>query len=411
MGSNFNNNVKPAKNDDELEEEIEDELEEEKEIKKENNLMKAKMIKLMVLIMVLFFGLLVILWLVSIISPKSYTYEDVETILEKAAISYFAENQNSLPQSEKNGVEVDYTTLVAAGKMKALSEYVGEDKACSAYVQVEKTADDYLYTPFLNCGEDYTTMELYKAIENQGTVNQGQYGLYSINGEYVYRGEKVNNYVELDEGLWRIVRVTSKKNVVLVKDEDVGQPAPYDDRYNKDKEWGAGINSYSASRVKDTIEKLYQEPNKDLKEVFLSKNDKKRLVLYNLCIGKRSDQDTSTNNSIECKKIEANTKVGLLTVSDYMRASIDTNCTNTISKSCSNYNYLKTDYSWWLVTANSESSSEAYNVSDNGVIESDTTSSYAHIRPVIYLNERTMYKSGKGTKTKPFKLKGASNEK
>ena len=68
-------------------------------------------------------------------------------------------------------------------------------------------------------------------------------------------------------------------------------------------------------------------------------------------------------------------------------------------------NYLKTDYSWWLVTANSETSSEAYSISDTGVIESDTTTSYAFVRPVIYLNERTMYKEGKGTKSKPFILK------
>ena len=412
MGSNFNINApKVEENDDELEEEIEEEIKEveeeheEKEVKNNQTDAKRKMIKFMVIFMALFFGLLIILWFVSLLTPKKYTYEQVEEILEKAAISYFVDYPESLPKSEGNGVEVDYTNLVAAGKMKDLSEYVGEDKVCSATVQVQKSGEDFLYTPYLNCGEDYKTMELKEAIKSQGMASQGQYGLYTMNGELVYRGENVNNYVELDQGLWRIVKVTSRGNVVLVKDEAVGIPVPFDDRYNQEREWSSGINAFGASRLKDAIENMYQNPNKDLNELFLSKKDKTRLVTYNLCIGKRAEGDTGNNNIAECKATQANTKVGLLTVSDYMRASIDSNCTSTISKACSNYNYLKASFSWWLVTADSSSTSDAYAVSNIGNVEKKTTTTYNNVRPVIYLNERTMYRSGDGTKTKPIKLK------
>ena len=405
MGSNFNINAPKEKSDDDIDEEIEEELAEDKVIKKDQNDARSKMIKFMIIFMVLFLGLLIIVWLISTISPKKYTYEEVEEVLKNAAISYFKDYPESLPKSEGNGVEVDYTNLVAAEKMKDLSAYVGAGKTCSGVVQVQKSGEEYLYTPYLNCGEEYATMELYKAIQNQGTVTPGEYGLYSMNGEYVYRGETVNNYVKLDEGLWRIVKVTSKGNTVLIKDEEAGFPILFDDRYNEEKEWASGINSYGASRLRDSIEKMYQEPDKDLNEVFLSKNDKKRIVPFNLCIGKRAGSDTGNDNSIECKNTQANTKVGLLTVSEYMRASIDSNCTTTLSKSCSNYNYLRTKFDWWLVTANSESTSEAYSINENGIIESEMTSSYENIRPVIYLNERTMYKSGKGTKNKPFILK------
>ena len=405
MGSNFNLNANTEKEEDEVDEEIEEELHEEKEIRKEQDSTKKQLIKLMIIVMALFFGLLIILWLVSVIMPKSYTYEQVEEIMKKAAIEYFAEYPENLPKGEGQGIEIDCANLVAAGKMKDLSNYVGEGNACTGTVQVQKSGDDYLYTPYLNCGEEYATMELYKAVVSQGTVNQGQYGLYRIGSDYVFRGEKVNNYVELDEGLWRIVKINAKGNVVLVKDEAVGSPVPYDDRYNEEKEWKSGINAFGASRLKDSIENMYQNPDKDLKEVFLSKEDKQRIVTFNLCVGKRAESDTGNDNSIECKTTQANTKVGLLTVSDYMRASIDSNCTTTISKSCTNYNYLKTDFSWWSVTANSASTSEAYLIDDGGSIESNMTTIYAYIRPVIYLNERTMYKSGEGTKSKPYKLK------
>jgi hypothetical protein len=46
--------------------------------------------------------------------------------------------------------------------MKELSEYTQEGVVCSGTVQVEKTGTDYLYTPYLNCGENYATVELYK---------------------------------------------------------------------------------------------------------------------------------------------------------------------------------------------------------------------------------------------------------
>ena len=406
MGSNFNINIKPVKKDeDEIDDTIDDELADEAEIRRSNNAARSKSFKLLGGIMVVGIILIAILWIVSMLMPKSYEYEDIEAILKKAAIAYFKDYPDQLPQSEGAGVEIDHTNLVAAEKMKDLSKYLKEGVSCSAVVQVQKSGDDYLYTPYLNCGEEYTTMELYKAIINQGTVSQGQYGLYSMNGEYVYRGENVNNYVQLDEGLWRVVKVSNKNNVVLVKDEEAGNGFPYDDRYNQDLEWKAGINSFSASRIKDDIEKMYQNPNKDLNEVFLSKNDKKRLVLFNLCTGKRSKSDTSNDNSLECKTTEANTKVGLLTASDYMRASVDTNCTSTVSKSCYNYNYLKTKDDYWLVTGDSQSTSEVFIVNESGFIESVFASTYANIRPVVYLNERTMYKSGKGTKEKPFKLK------
>ena len=35
----------------------------------------------------------------------------------------------------------------------------------------------------------------------------------------------------------------------------------------------------------------------------------------------------------------------------------------------------------------------------------DTSSTYATVRPVVYLNSRVLYKSGEGTLEKPYKVK------
>lgn len=411
MGSNFNNNVNPVdkeKEDEEIEEveEVEEDLPDEKEFKPTPSYSaKSRMLKYLAILIVVFFVIIFFVWFASLFNTKKYTYSEVEDILEQAAKDYFKDYPADLPKGNGDIVEIDYTNLVNAGKMKNLNEYTG-GKKCTGAVQVENIDDDYSYTPFLNCGEDYTTMKLSEAITSQPLAGKGEYGLYKTkNGEYIFRGEQVNNYVEMDMGLWRIVRVTSGGNIVLVKDAEVGKAVPYDDRYNKINEWRSGINSFSASRIKDTLEDLYNINDKDSDDMFLSKKDKKKLATFDFCIGKRGSTDVSTDNSTECKEVQHNSKVGLLTVSDYMRASIDVDCTTPLSKTCSNYNYLKAKFDWWLATANSDSSDEAYTVTRSGYIKLETTSSYSDVRPVIYLNERAMIKEGKGTLKKPYVLK------
>ena len=99
-------------------------------------------------------------------------------------------------------------------------------------------------------------------------------------------------------------------------------------------------------------------------------------------------------------------KVGLLTAADYMYASLDGGCTYTTYSSCQNYNYLTNKkFNWWLLTATPESSYHAYYVTTSGVIKTIYTSSNKVIRPVIYLNSKTMYKSGDGSFEKPYTLK------
>ena len=86
-------------------------------------------------------------------------------------------------------------------------------------------------------------------------------------------------------------------------------------------------------------------------------------------------------------------------------ASLDENCKSPNNKSCKNYNYLSQVDDWWLVTANKDNNSTVYKVNQSGVIVAENASTYSVVRPVIYLNSTAMYKSGEGTKEKPYKLK------
>lgn len=411
MGMNFNIVQKPKKDDEDKDEEEElldeDELEVEETKTKSTSVEKKKLYRLMGIAMAIFVGFIILIMILSAISNsnKTYSYTEIEKIMKDAAISYFKDNKDSLPAEEGDITEIDAANLTAAEKMKDLSEYLKEGDSCTGTVQVEKTASGYLYTPYLDCGNTYATVELAnKILENEEIVTTG-YGLYSTKYGHIFRGENVNNYVKLDNALWRIVKITSNNNVVLVSEEGAGFTQPWDNRYNPDKLYESGVNNYANSRIRDYLDKLYNNPSKKLDEVVLSKKDKKKIVPYNLCISKRLTNSESKDNSVECSEIIKDQKLGLLTLSDYMYASVDENCKNSTTKSCKNYNYLAIKDSWWLVTGSKEDSYTVFQVSSNGAIKDAEAADYAEVRPVIYLNAKTLYKSGNGSLEKPYKVR------
>ena len=157
--------------------------------------------------------------------------------------------------------------------------------------------------------------------------------------------------------------------------------------------------------MKEYLEKVFSNPNADNGEDILSDKDKARMVTYTLCVGNRAVTSESKNNSEECRQKLQTQKMGLLTLSDYLYASLDTTCKSASTKSCMNYNYLSMDDEWWLVTPNAENTSTVYKVDKTGVVKADIASTYSKVRPVIHLNTRAMYLEGKGTLEEPYKIK------
>ena len=407
MSSNFNL-VKKNKSE---KKEVEDDYdldEKSSSSSSSNDEAKSKMIKFMGVILVVVILLFVILYCASLFSKSTYTYTDIEKIMKDAAISYFKDYPESLPQNDGSIVEIDANNLIAAEKMKPFMEYLADETvACAGTVQVEKAGTDYLYTPYLNCGESYATTELYKKIVTPENIVTSGAGLYSNNGSYSYRGEEVNNYVKMGAGLWRIVKVTSNNNIVLISDEGTPYSQQWDNRYNEKMLYESGINNYSVSRIRDFLNKIYNNPSEKEEdgEYLITKKDKKYMIPYTLCVGKRDQNAEGKDNSLECAETIRDQMVGLLTLSDYLYASLDTSCKNATSKTCKNYNYLSKVTDWWLITADKNDNALVYEIDHSGKITSELAGSFSGVRPVIYLNSKVLYKSGDGTFEKPFKLK------
>ena len=360
---------------------------------------KKKLVKLLALLLGVVIAFILIMFLLTSCTNGKKSYEEIEQIMAEAAESYFADHSENLPKKDGGTQLVDVSILVAEGYMKDLSKYTSA--LCTGEVKAQKIGSTYSYTPKLNCGESYTSRELSDQIkEDNRTVSSG-YGLYNKSGNYVFRGETVNNYVQLETSLWRVVKITSTGNTVLILDEPLPMTSPYDNRFNTESNYKSGINNYSSSRLK---EKLLEEYEKE--DSFLSANDKAKTTTFDVCSGERGLTETGVEQAVECKKVEQNQKVGLLSAIDYMNASVDTACTTAGSKNCQNYNYLngpKTE--WWTLTPSKTNNYLAYMVSINNGIKETETYNYAALRPVVYLNSNVLYKSGSGTKEDPYMVK------
>ena len=66
---------------------------------------------------------------------------------------------------------------------------------------------------------------------------------------------------------------------------------------------------------------------------------------------------------------------------------------------------MVSSYSWWLVTAVSDVTNYVYGVNSTGVVEDSTAASYMRPRAVVMLDKNVLFKSGKGTYEKPYKIK------
>lgn len=397
----------------ELEEAVEDDYEYEEEYEEveelstssspskpsSNNDEKKKLIRLLGILLGVVIIFILVLFLLTSCTGGSKSYEDIETIMIDASKSYFEDHKENLPQKDGGSQTIDASILAAEGYMKDLSKYTSS--TCTGTVKVEKIGGSYSYTPKLDCGESYVSTELNDKVKNDNKIVSSGYGLYNRNGQFVFRGEKVNNYVQLDNAVWRILKITSSGNTVLIIDEPLLDTAPYDNRFNQTANFKSGINVYSSSRIKETLLEKY---NKE--ESFLSADDKAKTEKFNMCVGARGITETGVEQAVECKTVEQNQRVGLISAYDYMNASIDPGCTTATSKNCQNYNYLnepKAD--WWTSTPSKTDTYHGYIVTINNGIKDTETYNYGALRPVIYLNKDVLYKSGEGTKEKPYIVK------
>ena len=104
-----------------------------------------------------------------------------------------------------------------------------------------------------------------------------------------------------------------------------------------------------------------------------------------------------------CNEVLSNQLTSIITVNDYMNASLDSACSTTNIKNCQNYNFL--NLNGWTITAKNTDNLYVYYVNnEEGIVESKGYIGKA-MRTIIALRNDTLLVSGTGTEIDPYIIK------
>ena len=314
-----------------------------------------------------FLLLLLIVWLISLTRPKYITYEELEKKMISASKNYVKDNESKFT-TDNAKYNLGYQSLVAGEYIKPLDELLEDSTNCAASVTISKNSGEYSYVPYLNCGERYRTIELYKQVLNDNQVTNNGSGLYRANnGGYYFRGKNLNNYVAfgtvkknstVNDYIWQILSISSDGTLKLrATFTENTIKTRWDDRFNEDSSKFVGYNIFNDSLLQEKLEELYKDKD------FLNNELKSKLVSRHLCVAPRSAEDESQDGSTECSKKTEKIPFGLLQANEYSITSIDPDCKHISDYQCTNYNYLMSLRDFWSITALADDSYSVFRLS------------------------------------------------
>lgn len=334
-------------------------------------------------------GVIVVLLLsVLILSSCSSktSYEKIEKKLIKAAEKYVAEKQEVL-EGEKLIITAEQ--LVNAEYIKPLDE-MKEDN-CEGTVLVMNNGGVMNYMPNLICA-NYQTKTLKNAIIDDNLVTS-KAGLYAINGEYIFRGKNVNNYLSFAGKKWRIIKIDSYGNIKMVSIDESEKSVVWDNKFNTETGYSTGENVYETSFIFEYLNSQYTS-YKD--------STKKHLIPVNVCIGGRKKTDLVISSQVDCSKTLEKQYVGLINPTDYAQASLDPDCGKINDGSCINFNYMyNTLNGTWTINYITDNSYQAIMYSPGHFSATDTNESSRYYL-VVNLSGNELYQKGSGTFDDPY---------
>ncbi|MBQ8473103.1 MAG: hypothetical protein IJ501_06335 [Bacilli bacterium] len=217
-----------------------------------------------------------------------------------------------------------------------------------------------IYNPKSESGETLTNLSSH-ILSTSSIVFEGD-GLYSSNGNYVYKGIDVNNYILINDMMFRIIRINMDKSIDIVLDEYINKLG-YSD----------SVVSYNESSIK-----------KYLEEKFLPSIDSDVLMETSICLDPISEL-----SEVNCENM-GTTSISLLGITDFLNSMNDSKTYLTASGE-----YL------WLYN---HAKDNVWHTNGNGIANSNSSNLYG-IKPVLTLKNSNVYISGDGSYNNPYQIK------
>ena len=387
---------------------------------------------------------------------------DLDAVL--SSINGVNENNNKDPKAIKVGVEnikVGDPLLATESKTFQVKVYwdanvdfneTNMSKEIEITLTYEQSDDGVPVGPIPSDGVDMGG-------QNVELVTSGD-GLYEDqyeDGRYVYRGSEPNNYIQFNNELWRIIAKETDGTYKIIRDEILPQNANYtpmaydvenhrlteNNTYCTNPQWGCGVfaavsgtfqtpdGKYSGTVTEDSSIKEY------LNNTYyptLNGTAKTQVQSHTFNIGSVQFLDVSGNDSIQKniageKMYQWTGNVGLVNVSDLLRASTNIACTSAtdemnavmqevLKETCGSYlttmspiNEELGGIGYWTMNAFSAESAVyshrvwiaafLQGVGEFGSGNADIDNTLG-ARPVLYLKSDIEITGGDGTKGNPF---------
>lgn len=232
--------------------------------------------------------------------------------------------------------------------------------------------------------------------ENVVESGDGLYKDIYEDERYIYKGANPNNYITFNNETWRIISVEADKTIKIIKNETIGSRAWH--IYEKSI-WSSptDLNTYLNDEYLPTIN-----------------TNTNKIVSHTWSIG----QITNNNSDLSEQIINENETlwtgtVGLITVSEYIRANTNTNdcgnfyLNNTNLDICRHNNWLKqmSDENFWTISqmANDLAFYIYIDFDTYYGIQGSMLFENKEIYPVLYLSSDTTL-SGSGTRENPYTI-------
>ena len=249
----------------------------------------------------------------------------------------------------------------------------------------------------------------------------------SGNGSYIEKnnanyfvGSNPNNWLEFGQVseenetpiLWRIIKTDNNGLKIVYEGTKNGSNPLLNDGNIGQYPWNNVVDNKweSTATIVATLNNWYEN--------FYAANKNYYLKPIKWCIGGHGSDNINNIKIFECS--DRNTEggsflglttnissVGLINTSDYISTSSSNSCYHTDHLACGTNNFLlKSNYNWWTINANSNSSSSTWYVSTNGQIDFGiVTGSGRLLRPVLNLKKFVFYNSGDGSLNNPYTIK------
>ena len=212
-------------------------------------------------------------------------------------------------------------------------------------------------------------------------VTEGD-GLYEDeyeDGKYTYKGANPNNYITFNNEMWRIISVDSNGLIKIMRNERIGNRV-FD---------SGNSNDWETSDIKTYLNDTYLP-------TIIANQDK--IVPHTWSIGAvRSNSDLAVQIADENGEQSQSASVGMITVSEYLRANTNTEQCETIGLNNTNrttcketnwmYSIVSSAGTFWTISPYASTSAAVFTVNgvSAGYIGSNGALLSYDVSPVVYL--------------------------